>query len=44
MVNDGSTDDSRRICEEWQARDARFRLLTVPNGLRGLRPSASKEC
>lgn len=32
MVNDGSTDDSRLICEEWQARDARFRLLTVPNG------------
>ncbi len=32
MVDDGSTDRSRAIAEEFAARDDRFRLLTQPNG------------
>ena len=32
MVNDGSTDGSANIAEEFAARDSRFRLLTQPNG------------
>ncbi|MGL5810451.1 MAG: bifunctional glycosyltransferase/CDP-glycerol:glycerophosphate glycerophosphotransferase [Nocardioides sp.] len=32
LVDDGSRDGSRRIAEEYVARDRRFRLLTRPNG------------
>lgn len=31
LVNDGSTDRSRAICEEFAARDARIKLLHKPN-------------
>lgn len=32
LVNDGSTDGSRAICERYCARDARLRLVDKPNG------------
>lgn len=32
MVDDGSTDGSVAICEEYAARDERFRLVRQPNG------------
>lgn len=31
LVNDGSTDDSLRICRAYQARDARIAVLDLPN-------------
>lgn len=31
MVNDGSTDDSGKICEEYAGKDARFHLITQEN-------------
>src|SRR3954453_8751169 len=32
VVDDGSTDGSRRIAEEFAARDERFRIVEQPNG------------
>ena len=32
LVDDGSTDDSRRVCEAFAAEDPRFRVLSKPNG------------
>lgn len=32
LVNDGSTDNSLEICEDFAGRDKRFRVLTKPNG------------
>ena len=32
LVDDGSTDDSLAICRAFAAKDARFRVLTGPNG------------
>ena len=32
MVDDGSTDDTVRLAEQWADRDARFRLVRQPNG------------
>ena len=31
LVNDGSTDGSLRICEEYSRQDGRVRVLTIPN-------------
>lgn len=32
LVNDGSTDSSARICDEWAAKDGRIRVLHKENG------------
>jgi len=32
VVNDGSTDATGAIVDEWRARDPRIRVITVPNG------------
>ena len=32
LVDDGSTDGSAAVCDRWAARDARFRVLHLPNG------------
>ena len=32
LVDDGSTDSSPRICDEWAAKDPRFRVIHKPNG------------
>lgn len=32
LVNDGSTDDSLAVCNEYAARDSRIRVLDKPNG------------
>lgn len=32
LVNDGSTDDSLSICEEFASNDARFKVFSKPNG------------
>lgn len=32
MINDGSTDGSRSICERFASSDPRFQLLNLPNG------------
>ena len=32
LVDDGSTDGSGDVCDRWAARDARFRVLHLPNG------------
>lgn len=32
MIDDGSTDDSGRICDEFTARDSRFRVIHQSNG------------
>lgn len=31
MVDDGSTDGSRNVCEQWATRDSRFRVVHQPN-------------
>lgn len=31
LIDDGSTDDSPRICDEWVARDPRFKVVHQPN-------------
>lgn len=32
LVNDGSTDSSANICEQWKTRDSRIRVITKQNG------------
>lgn len=32
LVNDGSTDNSLKICENYAAIDSRFKVISVPNG------------
>ena len=32
LIDDGSTDDSGRICDEFTARDSRFRVIHQSNG------------
>ena len=33
LVNDGSTDSSRMICQEYVERDSRFRYIEKANGV-----------
>lgn len=40
VVDDGSTDDSGKIADEWASRDNRFRVVHQPNG--GSGPSAAR--
>lgn len=40
LIDDGSTDGSSSICDEWQKRDARIRVIHKPNG--GL--SSARNC
>lgn len=36
LVNDGSTDQSPQICEEWAGRDRRIRVIHTPNRGQGI--------
>ena len=42
VVNDGSTDDSGRVLDEWAARDARLQIIHQPN--KGLTKALIRGC
>ena len=45
LVDDGSTDDSSKICDEWSAKDSRVRVIHQLNaGLSEARNSGLKYC
>lgn len=44
LVDDGSADCSRKICEDWAARDARFRVIHQENRGPGAARNAGMDC